>query len=111
MSKTIYPYVVVRLMSGVYCRCRVVFVSTKAEESRPRMPSINNDDKGGKYFAVYCDEPFINGKLTLQARDSLVMLLHEVRVTINFRMCVVFGRKDAVYVDSGGQTIISSEPP
>ena len=95
-----FPYVVRRIYSAVYQRVTVVFTTEKIKPPR-----------GG--IAILVDYPPYDddGNLTLKARNSLIEVLEYLTRTSGFRMCAVFGEKDAVFVEPDGQVNPGTEPP
>jgi len=95
-----FPYVVRRIYAAVYQRITVVYTT---EKIKPPKQGI----------AILVDYPVYdaNHRLTLKARNSLIEILEYLTRTSGFRMCAVFGEKDAVFVESDGRVNPSIEVP
>ena len=93
-----YPYVIVRIMAAVYSERRVTFEVSGQGTSVVYVP-FENEPRDG------------DGNLNPRAREALI---EEVKVQVNsgrFRMCVVFGPDDAVFVEKDGVLNPSTTPP
>ena len=95
-----FPYVIRRIYAAVYQRITVVYTT---EKIKPPKQGI----------AILVDYPVYdaNHRLTLKARTALIEVLEYLTRTSGFRMCAVFGEKDAVFVEPDGQVNPSIEAP
>ncbi len=94
-----YPYLIVRLSRGFYARAQIVFVpDTTVKPAR-------------KALTLEFPQPFVEGRLTDRCKEVLIEVVkHEVRRT-QYRMCIVFGEVDCIFVEPDGATRFSDEPP
>ncbi len=94
-----YPYLIVRLTPGFYARAQIVFVpDTTVKPAR-------------KALTLEFPQPFVEGRLTDRCKEVLIEVVkHEVRRT-QYRMCIVFGEADCIFVEPDGATRFSDEPP
>ena len=94
-----YPYVIERLMAGVFLKRSVVFAE---------MPPANP-----KKRAFYIDHPeaYTRGKLKPEARAKLVHVVSHVARDTNHRMSAVFSPREAVYCDPDGSRRESTDIP
>jgi hypothetical protein len=94
-----YPYLVVCQISGFYARAQIVFVpDTTVKPAR-------------KALTLVFPQPFVEGRLTDRCKEVLIEVVkHEVRRT-QYRMCIVFGEADCIFVEPDGATRFSDEPP
>ena len=94
-----FPYVIERLMAGVYLR-REVFFTKKT----PVGPS-------GRDFFIDEPEAFADGKLTPAARDKLIEATRRASGKVNRRMCAVFAKDEAVFCEPDGSYAESTDIP
>ena len=96
-----YPYLVIRLMAGVYQR--------EPLDIQPGKPSIH---VGHRSSSVRHPEPFnADGSVSKACRALLVMgVLNAVRRT-GFRMCVVWDPENCTFVERDGKCEESATPP
>ncbi|MBA2626245.1 MAG: hypothetical protein H0U89_11670 [Acidimicrobiia bacterium] len=92
-----YPYVVTRHFPAVYSSRRVVW-----DESDHSEPSD---------VVIRCEAPFEGGRLRDEACALVVAFARAQAAATGFRHCAVFAERDAVYVDPGGTTSASTDPP
>ncbi len=94
-----YPYLVVRQISGFYTKAEIAFLNSTEEKPVPRTLSI------------VCQQPYVDGELTDTCKQALVEVVkHETRRT-QYRMCLVLGERECIYVEPDGTTQSSEEPP
>ena len=95
-----FPYLVVRLMPAVYNCYPIEFAWNGNTSSIPEA------------LTLFEPNPFdADGNLTPECRRKLIELVgFEARET-GFRMCVVFGPKEAVYVEPEGAILEASQLP
>ena len=103
MSSPSYPYVVVRYMATVYGHFPVRFVDP--QEVPPDLAQYTNA------FVITCPVPFVDGQLTVQARQALLDAVQQACQKSCHRMCAVFSESDCVYCEPDGPATTSSEPP
>ena len=96
-----YPYVVFRYMATVYGDFRVEFVIN--DQYQPKETT--------RAFVVVCDQPYLNGKLTVEAEKALVDAVQANSRQRGLRICVVFSKTRCVYVEPKGAVKVSVEPP
>ena len=95
-----YPYVVVRYYPAVYYRRAVEFSENVQVEPGPDT------------FTLVEANPFdANGELTVKCREALIEMVMSAARNAGFRMCIVFGEKDAVYVEPDGKSSQRADPP
>ena len=85
-----FPYVIERLMAGVYLRREVFFT-----EKTPMGPS-------GRDFLIDESKAFTDGKLTPAARKKVIEAVCQATGRVNRRMCAVFAKNEAVYCEPDG---------
>jgi hypothetical protein len=98
-----YPYVAVRYMATVYGHFPVRFVDP--QDSRV------DADEATEAFVVACPLPFVDGRLTAQAREALLDVVQQASKRSRHRLCVVFSESDCVYCEPDGSAKTSSDPP
>lgn len=98
-----YPYVAVRYMAAVYGRFPFRFSDPQETEGDP---AADRDA-----FVVACALPFVDDRLTAQARELCIEAVQLAVRQSRHRMCVVFGKSDCVYCEPGGSSTESAEPP
>lgn len=98
-----YPYVVVRYMATVYGRFPVRFTDPQETEGD------STADRNA--FVVACALPFVDDRLTAQAREFCISVVQLAVRQSRYRMCVVFGKSDCVYCEPDGSSKESVEPP
>ena len=96
-----YPYVIVRFMATVYTSYRVEFV-----ESDQFQPAESD-----RAFVVVCNNPYVDGQLTPEATEALLVAVQHASRQSGHRMCAVFGKNDCVYIEPEGPEKPSSQPP
>lgn len=106
-SEMVYPYVVIRWMATVYCRRPFVYLDETASDSeaafrsdRPNFPI--------KYGGSLFDE---NGKLVREAREALIAQVMIAVKASRFRMCIVEGPGQAIYIEPDGSVIFNRTAP
>lgn len=99
-SREGYPYLVVRYIPAAYSRCPIEFV--EHENVKP------NEE----VLTLVEPHPFdAEGRITPKCREALMEAVkHEARRR-RFRMCIVFGERDALYIEPDGKVSQSSDPP
>jgi hypothetical protein len=85
-----FPYVVERLMAGVYLRREVFFREKPPTESR------------GRPFYIKEPDAFKDGKLSPAAREKLIDVVCRAAGKVNRRLCAVFSPEEAVYCEPDG---------
>lgn len=96
-----YPYVVVRYMATVYGHFPVRFVEDEAA-----VPPEFTDA-----FVIPCRDPFVDGRLTIQAREALLDAVRFAIQKTGHRMNAVFGERDCAYCEFDGSVNGSFNPP
>lgn len=92
------PFVVIRWMACAYDQRQVWFGGDGLED--PRRLAIVVRDPGGE-----------GAEREVKRRDALLAKLRELTAQTGRRMCAVFGRKDAVYVELDGTMTTPGEVP
>ena len=98
-----FPYVVIRWMAGVYGLREVVFV--------PDSPGGDEVASQGGPITVAHPLPFVDGTLTDEARHAVVEKVRRVSTASRFRLCVVLGPTEVVFVEPDGTTRESARAP
>ncbi len=99
MTKTQYPFVVLRAMAAAYVKRPVRFVD---EPSEP----LNNVE-----IVVHCPGAIRRGKLTPDARQRLVETVKDRVRSGGYRQCIVLGPCEALHVEPDGTVKLSRQPP
>ena len=99
-----YPYVVVRYLATVYGRFPVKFVGSE--------PTTLDSKACENAVVVGCPQPYtVDERLTPEARNALTGVARYACQQSGHRMCVVFGKKDCVYLEPEGVAKHSDKPP
>ena len=96
-----YPYLIIRPMAAVYSKRVIAFV--EHERATPTRPDV--------YITVVCPDPFREGQLTDKAKDALVEAAKRRVSESRIPACIVFGKRDLLYVNPNGETKLSAEAP
>jgi hypothetical protein len=99
MTKTKYPFVVLRAMAAVYVKRPVRFVD---EPSEPM-------NKVG--IVVHCPGALRRGKLSPEARQRLIETVKDQVRTGGYGQCIVLSPQEALYVEPDGTVKQSTHPP
>lgn len=95
-----YPYLVIRWMSGVYGRKKIVFVDDG--ESALRKDALVVVAKGP---CVTC------GQLPVDQMPLIVAALRPIVMEQNRRMCLVLSANSCVFIEPDGKVEWSNSPP
>ena len=98
-----FPYVVVRWMAAVYGLREVEFVRD----------SPGGDEVASQGGPITVSHPlaFVDGTLTEGARRAVVEKVRRISMASRFRLCVVLGPTEFVFVEPDGTTRESDRPP
>jgi hypothetical protein len=102
-----FPYVIDRLMSGVYLRREVFFL----EKTNGRCFFNITADSDKNNFYIDESDALVKGKITATARKKLVGAVSLTSQISNRRMCVVFSANDAVFCEPDGSKAESTDIP
>lgn len=97
-----FPYLVVRMLAGVYARRPVVFVGVQVETSSIRE---------GAMLVTDPDAATAVEAITPARREAVLAAASEWSRQSGLSACVVFGWHDAVYVEPDGAQHASPKPP
>jgi hypothetical protein len=90
-DKPIFPYLVIRLIAGFY---------TNEKIHIGPWPPVNR--KSGWIVVVHPD-PWENGRLRPEVRQAVIdQVIARCRAQKAFRMCIVFGKDEQIYVEPDG---------
>ena len=102
-----FPYVIDRLMSGVYLRREVFFLEKTNGRCFFNIPA--GSDK--KNFYIDESNALVKGKISATARKKLIGVVSRESQTNNRRMCVVFSANNAVFCEPDGSKAESTDIP